>query len=412
MDFITGLPISYGYTTIMVVVDRLTKFAHFIPLKSDFTSKVVAEAFMNNIVKLHGMPKSIISDRDKVFTSNFWKRLFELQGTTLAMSSAYHPQSDGQTESLNKCLEMFLRCFTFENPKAWFKALTWAEYWYNTAHHSSIGMTPFKALYGRDPPTILRYRPQENDPVSLQEQLEDRDRILQQLKGNLEKAQVHMKNHADKKMRDIELQVGDWVLVRLQPYRQQSVALRKNQKLGMRFFGPFMIIAKVGAVAYKLQLPQEAKIHSVFQVSQLKPFKGGGGGTTEQYMPLPLTMTEMGPIIPPAKVLAARVVQQGELKIPQVLIQWANMLAKEATWEDLEDMKVNYPNLNLEDKVVLNGDGIVMRQNEGNAESPLMGPQGMQGNELVMHYPHNQGVRRSTRVSKDNNQAPDYLYYK
>jgi hypothetical protein len=255
----------------------------------------------------------------------------------------------------------------------------------------------------------MRYMPQENDPVSLQEQLEDRDRILQQLKGNLEKAQVHMKNHADKKRRDVELQVGDSVLVRLQPYRQQSVALRKNQKLGMRFFGPFMITARVGAVAYKLQLPQEAKIHSVFHVSQLKPFKGG---TTEQYMPLPLTMTEMGPIIPPTKVLATRVVQQGELKIPQVLIQWANLSAEEAIWEELEDMKVNYPNLNLEDKVVLNGDGIVMRQNEGNAESALMDPQGRQGNEFVMHYPHNQGLRRSTRVSKDNNQAPDYLYYK
>jgi transposase InsO family protein len=156
MDFIMGLPISHGYTTIMVVIDMLTKFAHFIPLKHDYTSKVVAKAFMNSIAKLHGLPKSIVSDRDKVFTSNFWKRLFELQGTTLAMSSAYHPQSDGQTEILNKCLEMFLRCFTFENPKAWFKALTWVEYWYNTAHHSSIGMTPFKALYGRDPPTVMR----------------------------------------------------------------------------------------------------------------------------------------------------------------------------------------------------------------------------------------------------------------
>jgi hypothetical protein len=120
----------------------------------------------------------------------------------------------------------------------------------------------------------------------------------------------------------------------------------------------------------------------------LKPFKGG---TIEQYMPQPLTITEMEPIILPAKVLAARVVQQGELKIPQVFIQWANQ-AEEATWEELEDMKVNYPSLNLEDKVVLNGDGIVMRQNEENAESTLMDPQGRQGSELVMHYPSQSGV--------------------
>jgi hypothetical protein len=155
MDFITGLPNYGGLTVIMVVVDRLTKYAHFIPLKADYSSKVVAEVFMNQIVKLHGIPKSIVSDRDKVFTSSFWQNLFKLQGTTLAMSSAYHPQSDGQSEILNKCLEMYLRCFTYENPKSWVKALPWAEFWYNSAFHTSIGMTPFKALYGRDPLTLI-----------------------------------------------------------------------------------------------------------------------------------------------------------------------------------------------------------------------------------------------------------------
>jgi hypothetical protein len=104
MDFITGLPMSYGYTTILVVIDRLTKYTHFFPMKSDYSSKSVAEIFMNNIVKLHGMPKSIVSDRDKVFTSSFWQHLFKLQGTTLAMTSAYHPQSDRQSEVLNKGL--------------------------------------------------------------------------------------------------------------------------------------------------------------------------------------------------------------------------------------------------------------------------------------------------------------------
>jgi hypothetical protein len=97
MEFITGLPLSHGYNTIMAVVDRLTNYAHFIPMKSDYTSKSVAEAFMHNIVKLHGMPKSIVFDRDKVFTCAFWQHLFKLQGTSLAMSSVYHPQSDGQT---------------------------------------------------------------------------------------------------------------------------------------------------------------------------------------------------------------------------------------------------------------------------------------------------------------------------
>lgn len=152
----------------MVVVKRLTKYAHFMATKSDYTSKSVAEAFMNNVVKLHGMPKSIVSDRDKVFTTAFWKHLFKLQGNTLAMCSSYHPRSYGQTEVLNIGLELFLRCFTFHNPKFWFKALRWSEYWYNIAL-TSICMTPLKALYGRDPHIVIRYVSQASHPPALQE---------------------------------------------------------------------------------------------------------------------------------------------------------------------------------------------------------------------------------------------------
>lgn len=152
MDFIVGLPPSKGYTVILVVVDRLSKYGHFIPLRAAFDAFTVAEAFIQNIVKLHGIPKSIVTDRDKVFTGHFWHRLFKSQGITLAMSSAYHPQTDGQSEVLNKSLEMYLRCFVSEQPRLWTKFLPWAEYWYNTSHHMSIGMTPFKAVYGRDPP--------------------------------------------------------------------------------------------------------------------------------------------------------------------------------------------------------------------------------------------------------------------
>lgn len=188
---------------------------------------------MSNIVKLHGMPHSIMSDRDKVFTSKFWQYLFTLQGTTLAMSSAYHPQFDGQSKALNKCLEMYLRCFTFHNPKMWFKALAWAEYWYNTSFHTSAGMTPFKALYGRDHPTLTRYNPDSNTTPELHDQLQSRDILLSELKHNLLRAQQVMKVQANKKRRDVTLEVGDLVLVKLQPYRQSSTALRKNQKLGM-----------------------------------------------------------------------------------------------------------------------------------------------------------------------------------
>lgn len=151
----------------MVVVDRLSKYIHFISLKTYYTVKQVVDAFFANMAKLHGVPKSIVSDRDKVFTSQFWQQPFKLQGTTLAMSSADHPQTDGQSEALNKCLEMYLRCFTFQESKSWFKALPWAEFWYNTTFHNSLGMTPFKALYGREPPTLKRYNPNSSDSTDV-----------------------------------------------------------------------------------------------------------------------------------------------------------------------------------------------------------------------------------------------------
>jgi hypothetical protein len=404
MDFITGLPLSHGYTVIMVVVDRLTKYAHFIPMKTDYTSKSVAEAFMNNIVKLHGMPHSIVSDRDKVFTSAFWQHLFKIQGTTLAMSSA---QTDGQTEVLNKGLELFLRCFSFHNPKSWFKALTWAEFWYNTSFQTSIGMTPFKALYGRDPPHLIRYEFHNGDPPALQEELMERDRILQQLKANLERAQQYMKKHADKRRLDVVLQVGDLVLVKLQPYRQHSVALRKNHKLGMRYFGPFEVLARVGEVAYKLKLPDHAKIHPVFHVSQLKPFKGD---TQEQYLPLPLTMTEVGPLIHPVEVLQARTIMRGEQKIHQVLTQWEHCPEAEATWEDYDTLQQKFPQLNLEDKVVFNGDGIVMKQNSLEAVTAHKGdPRNVSATNSVSDGMQMIGPRRGERIRKTNSKLKDYV---
>ena len=228
MDFITNLPNSNGYTVILVVVDRLSKYAHFTPMKADYTAKTVAEAFFHNVVKLHGMPKSIVSDRDKVFTSSFWQYLFKLQGTTLAMSSAYHPQSDGQTEAVNKVLEMFLRCYTYEHPKLWYKALTWAELWYNSSYHTSSRMSPFEVVYGRPPPAIIKYEVNSANPPQVQGMLHDRDQILQQLKINLDKARNRKKNQADKHRVDKEFQEGDLVLVKLQPYKQHSVQLRKN----------------------------------------------------------------------------------------------------------------------------------------------------------------------------------------
>lgn len=190
MDFITGLPKIRGTDTIFVVVDRLSKYAHFLPVKRPYTAKGIAETFAKEIVRLHGVPVSIVSDRDPVFVSTFWTELFKLQGTRLAMSTAYHPETDGQTEVINRCLETYLRCFIADQPRTWLQWLPWAEYWYNTTYHVSTGVTPFEVVYGRAPPTLLRFTIGETKVEAVARELQDRDEALRQLKAHLLRAQV------------------------------------------------------------------------------------------------------------------------------------------------------------------------------------------------------------------------------
>lgn len=151
MDFIEGLPKAHSYNCILVVVDKFSKYAHFIPLHHPFTASKVAMAFMDHVFKLHGLPEAIISDRDKVFTSSFWQELFKLTKTDLRTSTSYHPQTYGQTERVNQCLEAYLRCFVNACPTQWQQWLSLAEFWYNTSYHTSLNSTPFEVLYGQQP---------------------------------------------------------------------------------------------------------------------------------------------------------------------------------------------------------------------------------------------------------------------
>lgn len=190
---------------------------------------MVAALFVKEIIQLHGLPRSIVSDRDKIFLSFFWREIFKLQGTKLSMSTAYHPQSDGQTEVVNRNLEMYLRCFTMDQPCTWTRFLDWAEYWYNTAYHTSAGMTPFE-------PSIPRYILDSSKNDAVHRELRQRDAIIQQLRYNLERAQNRMKNIADKHRTDMEFEVGDLVWVRLQPYKQGSAKGGPSHKLCRRFY--------------------------------------------------------------------------------------------------------------------------------------------------------------------------------
>ena len=131
MDFISALPRSKGMDRILVLVDQLSKYAHFLGLQHPFSEKTVTEVFTKEIIWLHGVPQSIVTDRDPLFMSNFWREIFNSMGTTLKMSSSYHPETDGQTEVLNRCLEAYLRCFSSEQPKQWSRWLSWATQVFN-----------------------------------------------------------------------------------------------------------------------------------------------------------------------------------------------------------------------------------------------------------------------------------------
>ena len=379
LDFIEGLPTSQGRDTIMVVVDRFSKSAHFLPLSHPFTAKNVAEKFVEGIIKLHGMPKSIVSDRDPIFISNFWQEFFKMSGTKLKLSSSYHPQTDGQTEIVNRCVEQYLRCFVHQWPRKWCSYLPWAEYWYNTTYHISTGMTPFQALYGWLPPSIPTYKDGLSPVHEVDQQLMRRDELLRQLKVNLERSQNRMKQLADQRRRDITFNIGDWVLLKLHPYRQQTVFKRVHQKLASRFFGPYQILEKIGPVAYKLKLPTEARIHPVFHVSLLKSYQLNEDVNRERAetkrVELPPFSDDGVVILEPQTILDYRWLKQGTQLVEEGLVQWKHLPPEEATWESTTKLKEMFSRLDLEDK------------------DPLVGGS-------------NDRPRRSTRLRKPN---PKYL---
>ena len=270
MDFVEGLPKSQSKDVVLVVVDRLTKFVHFVPLSHPYTATKVATLYLHYVFKLHGMPASIVSDRDPVFTSHFWQELMRLQGVQLAMSTAYHPQSDGQTEVVNKSLEHYLRAFAVDRPHSWVDWLPLAEFWFNTNFHTSTKLTPFEALFGYPPPRLLDYIPGTTKVESVEGHLKTRQRLLTLLKQNLRAAQERMKINADRHRTERYFAEGDWVYLRLQPYKQRSLRQSKMGKLSPRYYGPFQILKKIGQVSYKLDLPSDSKLHSTIHVSCLK----------------------------------------------------------------------------------------------------------------------------------------------
>ncbi|RVW78323.1 Retrovirus-related Pol polyprotein from transposon 17.6 [Vitis vinifera] len=345
MDFIEGLPKSNGKTAIFVVVDRLTKYGHFMLLPHPYTAKMVAQVFLDSVYKLHGLPHSITCDRDPIFTSVFWQEFFKLQGVSLQLSTAYHPQTDGQTEVVNRCIETYLRCMAGDNPSQWANWISLAEFWYNTSYHSSLKMSPFEALYGYAPPLQIPYFPKDSNVEAVDRVLNERESWLQLLKHHLSKAQQRMKIQADKNRFDREFNIGDMVLLKLQAYKQVSMH-SGGPKLQPRYYGPFKVIDIIGTVAYQLQLPPDAQIHNVFHVSLLKP----AHASIQACSSLPISNTST--TLLPQAILDRRLVKRHNVPAVQLLIHWVDKSPADASWEFADDLKRRFPAFFLEDKEV------------------------------------------------------------
>jgi hypothetical protein len=154
-----GSPKLGNKSFIMVVLDRLSKYSHFCALQHSFNSSTATQFFMDNILKLYGMPHSIVYDCDPTFTITFWQELFRLQGTQLHLNTSYHPQTNGQTEVVNKCLETYLRCFLYDRKNHWVQCLPLVEWWYKPSYHTTTRMTPLEAVYRKIPPSVVSYMP-------------------------------------------------------------------------------------------------------------------------------------------------------------------------------------------------------------------------------------------------------------
>jgi hypothetical protein len=271
MDFIVGLPKTQsGYDSIWVIVDCLSKVAHFIPVKTTYKGSKLAELYIARIVCLHGVPKKIVSDRGTQFTSKFWEKLHESIDTKLNFSSAYHPQTDGQTKRVNQILEDILRACALKDNQSWDKCLSYAEFSYNNSYQESIKMAPFEFLYGRKCRTPLVWNEPGENQIFGPDILRKGERQVQMVRENLKLAQSRQKSYADNRRRELRFQVGDYVYLKVLPMRGLH-HFKIRGKLAPRYIGPFKVLEKRGEVAYQLELPpQLLDVHDVFYVSQLR----------------------------------------------------------------------------------------------------------------------------------------------
>ena len=274
MDFITKLPESQDpatkeyYDSILVVVDRLTKYCHYIPFRESYTAEQLSYVLLDRVLRIRGIPKVYITDRDKLFTSKYWKTLTALMGTKHKLSTAYHPQTDGQTERKNQDLEIYLRMFVTDQQNNWVSLLPIAEIALNNRTTEATGLSPAMANYGRNL-AISRERMQttENSENALQ-LAQNIQKITANIGEKIAKRNQHITTRENKKRIDgPQLKKGDKVYLRTKNLKSK----KPSKKLDSVKVGPFIIKEVKGPVTYELQLPKDARVHPVFHVSMLEP---------------------------------------------------------------------------------------------------------------------------------------------
>nr|GEZ25184.1 reverse transcriptase domain-containing protein [Tanacetum cinerariifolium] len=268
MDFVTKLPkLSQGYDTIWVIVNRLTKSAIFTPMRETNHMDKLARMYLKEVVTRHGIPVSIICDRDLRFASNFWRSLQNTLGTNMDMSTAYHPQTDGQSERTIQTLKDMLRACVIDFGKGWVNHLPLVEFSYNNSYHASVKAVPFEALYGRKCRSPVFWTEVGESQILGQELIQETTEKIVQIKQRIQAAHDRQKSYTDLKCKAMKYQVEDKVMLKVLPWKG-VVCFGKQEKLNPMYVGPFKVLEKVRKVAYKLELPEElSRVHNTFHVS-------------------------------------------------------------------------------------------------------------------------------------------------
>ncbi|GJV32227.1 hypothetical protein Tco_1392627 [Tanacetum coccineum] len=344
MDFVTKLPrTAAGFDTIWVIVDRLTKSARFLPMKETDSTEKLARLYLREVVSRYGIPVSIISDRDSHFTSRVWQSLHKALGTQLDLSTAYHPQTDGQSERTIQTLEDMLRACVIDFGNGWDNHLPLVEFSYNNSYHTSIKAAPFEALYGRKCRSPVCWAEVGEAQLTGPEIIHETTEKIFKIRDRMQAARDRQKSYADKRRRPLEFEVGDKVMLKVAPWKG-VVRFGKRGKLNPRYIGPFLIIERIGPVAYRLELPQElSRVHNVFHVCNLKKC------LSDDTLVIPLEEIQLDEklnfVEEPVEIMDREVKQLKQSRIPIVKIHLNAHRGPEYTWEREDQFKSKYPHL-------------------------------------------------------------------